>query len=376
MGAPLDFFAFQTIYAQFCNLTRRLTVWQKCITDLMQDLAALKQVLNKPKRVVITTHSKPDADALGSSLGLAGFLQKKGHSVSVITPTDYPAFLHWMHGNSDVLVFNEGNEKAAAALVAAADLIFCLDFSVLSRINELGALVGAAPADKVLIDHHLEPEDFARYNFWSTAAASTAELVYQLIVDLGDRELIDKNIAEALYAGIMTDTGSFKHPSTTEKTHQVVADLIRLGTDVHRVSKLVYDTNSLEKLRFLGFALSEKLQFLPEFNTAYIAITAQELEKFKSKTGDTEGLVNYALSIEGVVLAALLVERPEAVKISFRSIGEFSVSAFARNHFEGGGHKNAAGGKSEKNLEETLTQFLSLLPQYKEQLQEKKLIHQ
>ena len=342
----------------------------------MQDLAALKQVLSKPKKVVITTHSKPDADALGSSLGLAGFLKKKGHTVNVITPTDYPAFLHWMNGNSDVLVFNEGNEKAADALVAAADLIFCLDFSVLSRINELGDMVGAAPADKVLIDHHLEPEKFAKYNFWSTAASSTAELVYQLIVDLGERELIDKNIAEALYAGIMTDTGSFKHPSTTEHTHQVVADLIKLGTDVHRVSKLVYDTNSLEKLRFLGFALSEKLQFLPEFNTAYIAISAQELEKFKSRTGDTEGLVNYALSIEGVVLAALLVERPEAVKISFRSIGDFSVSAFARDNFQGGGHKNAAGGKSDMSLEETLTKFLNLLPQYKEQLQEKKLIHQ
>lgn len=341
----------------------------------MQDLAALKLTLTSPQKVVITTHPKPDADALGSSLGMAAYLRKKGHEVSVITPTDYPGFLHWMYGNSQVLVFNEGNEQKSAKLVEEADLIFCLDFNTLSRIAELGGLIRAAGADKVLIDHHLDPEDFARYNFWSTDAASTAELVYQLIVDLGDRKLIDKEISEALYAGIMTDTGSFKHPGTTEKTHQVVADLIRLGTDVHRVSKLVYDNNSIEKLRFLGYALSEKLQYLPEYNTAYIAISAAELERFKSRTGDTEGLVNYALSIEGVVLAALLTERADAVKISFRSVGNFSVNTFARENFEGGGHKNAAGGKSDLSLEETVQKFLKLLPENKELLQEKKLIY-
>ena len=341
----------------------------------MQDLKALQQALQQPKKVVITTHPKPDADALGSSLGMAAYLKKKGHEVAVVTPTDYPSFLHWMYGNEKVLVFNEGNEQKSGELVAEADLIFCLDFSALGRINELGELIRAAKAEKVLIDHHLEPEDFARYNFWSTSVASTAELVYQLIVDLGDRELMDKEIAEALYAGIMTDTGSFRHPSTTEHTHQVVADLIRRGADVHRVSKLVYDNNSIDKLKFLGYALSEKLAFLPEYNTAYIAISADELNRFNSRTGDTEGLVNYALSIEGVVLAALIVERPEAVKISFRSIGSFSVNTFARENFEGGGHKNAAGGKSDLSLQETLEKFLSLLPAYKEQLQEKNLIY-
>lgn len=343
---------------------------------LMQDIPGLKKALSSPKKVVITTHHKPDADALGSSLGLAGYLKKRGHQVTVITPTDYPNFLAWMQGNDEVIIFNEGNEDKSAGLVAEAELIFCLDFSVLSRINELGEMVRAAAAEKVLIDHHLEPEDFASYTFWSTAAASTAELVFQVIVDLGDRDMIDKNIAEALYAGIMTDTGSFKHPTTTEYTHMVVADLIRLGTDVHRVSKLVYDNNTLDKLKFIGYALSEKLQVLPEYNVAYIAITAEELQRFNSRTGDTEGLVNYALSVEGVVMAALLIDRTEAVKISFRSVGDFSVSDFSRAHFEGGGHKNAAGGKSDLSLDETVTKFLSLLPQYKEQLQAKKLIYQ
>lgn len=342
----------------------------------MQDLLALKKVLQEPKKVVITTHHKPDADALGSSLGLAGYLKKKGHSVTVITPTDYPSFLSWMPGNDEVIVFNEGNEQKSAALVEQADLIFCLDFSALGRINELGDLVRASPAEKVLIDHHLEPEDFAKYTFWSTDASSTAELAFQLVVDMGDRHLIDKDVAEALYAGIMTDTGSFKHPSTTDHTHQVVAELIKLGADVHRVSKLVYDTNTIDKLRFVGYALSEKLQFLPEYNTAYFAITAEELKQFKSRTGDTEGLVNYALSIEGVVLAALIIDRTEAVKISFRSIGSFSVNTFARENFQGGGHKNAAGGKSDLSLEETVEKFLKLLPKYKEQLQAKNLIYQ
>lgn len=343
---------------------------------MQQAIHAFRDALSRPRRVVITTHHKPDADALGSSLGLAGYLKKKGHQVTVITPTDYPDFLAWMKGNDDVIVFEAGNQERAAALVADAELICCLDFSSLARINKLGELVRQAPAEKVLIDHHLEPEDFAKYTFWTTEASSTAELVFQLIVDLGDKSLVDPEIGDALYAGIMTDTGSFKHPSTTARTHEVVAELIRLGTNVHKVSKLIYDNNTLERLRFLGYTLSEKLQVLPELNTAFIAISAEELKKYNSRTGDTEGLVNYALSIQGVVMAALIVDQTEAVKISFRSIGEFSVNAFARAHFEGGGHKNAAGGVSYLPLEDTVNKFVGLLPQYKEQLQAKILIYE
>lgn len=343
---------------------------------MQQVIHAFRDALSRPRRVVITTHQKPDADALGSSLGLAGYLKKKGHQVSVITPTDYPAFLAWMKGNDEVIIFNEGNEARSAALVADAELIFCLDFSTLARINELGELVRQAQAEKVLIDHHLEPEDFATYSFWTTESPSTAELVFQLIIDLGDKSLIDPEMANALYAGIMTDTGSFKHPSTTARTHEIVAELITLGANVHKVSKLIYDNSTLERLRFLGYALSEKLQVLPECNTAYIAITAEELKRYSSKTGDTEGLVNYALSIQGVVMAALLVDRSDSIKISFRSIGDFSVNSFARAHFEGGGHKNAAGGVSYLSLDETVEKFVSLLPQYKEQLQAKVLIYE
>ncbi|MEL7003168.1 MAG: bifunctional oligoribonuclease/PAP phosphatase NrnA [Bacteroidota bacterium] len=342
----------------------------------MQNLEAFKTLINtQGLRIIITTHHKPDADALGSSLGLAEYLVKKGHEVKVITPTDYPFFLTWMHGNDDVLVYNMGHEQEAERLINEADLIFCLDFSGLHRINELGELVRHSNAKKVLIDHHLEPEDFADFTLWSTEAAATAELVFQLLVDLGDQELIDKNIAECLYAGIMTDTGSFKHPNTTFNVFRVCAELIALGADTSKVARLIYDTNSIDRVKFLGFALNDRLTILPEYNTAYFAISSEDLKKFNSKTGDTEGLVNYALSIDGIKFAALMVDRTEAIKISFRSVGEFSVRDFANNYFEGGGHRNAAGGKSDLTLEETVEKFEKLIEEHKEELNTKNKIY-
>ncbi len=334
----------------------------------MQDFQAFKELLNSPRNIVIVTHHKPDADALGSSLGLAGFLRKKQHQVSVITPTDYPVFLEWMPGNDQVLIYNDGHQKRSKQLVEQAEMIFCLDFSSLHRINELGELVRASPGIKVLIDHHLDPEDFAEFTFWSTKAAATAELIFDLIVDLGEKDLIDADIAESLYAGIMTDTGSFKHSNTTEKIHRVTAELIKLGADTHKVARLIYDSNSLERLQFTGFALSERLVVLKEFNTAYLAISSKDLSRFNSKTGDTEGLVNYALSIKGIILAAVIIDRGEVIKISFRSIGEFPVNELAQEHFEGGGHRNAAGGKSHLSLNETVDKFVKLLPHYQSKL--------
>lgn len=325
-------------------------------------------MLDVPSNVVITTHVKPDADALGSSLGLAAFLKKLGHSVHVVTPSDYPAFLHWMDGHEDVKIYSEDIDPEVRSLICGAQIIFCLDFSALNRINKLGDYIRESQATKVLIDHHLDPEDFAEFKFWSTKAAATAELVYELIVDLGMRELIDAPIAESLYAGIMTDTGSFKHANTTENVHRIVAELITLGADVSKVSHLIYDNNTLDRIQFLGFVLSQRLVVLPEFNTAYIAISSEDLHKFHSKTGDTEGFVNYALSIKGVKFAAVIIDRGELVKMSFRSTGQFSVNDFARENFEGGGHRNAAGGKSTTTLDETVNRFVQLLPSYKDLL--------
>ncbi|MGB3852757.1 MAG: bifunctional oligoribonuclease/PAP phosphatase NrnA [Tunicatimonas sp.] len=336
----------------------------------MQKIDAFHSLLAIPRRVVITMHQNPDADALGSALGLAGYLAQKDHTVQVISPTDYPQFLHWMRGHQEVMVFNKGQEEHSARLIRDADVIFCLDFSCLNRIDAMGELVRKSDAVKVLIDHHHGKEDFADFELWDTTAAATCELLYQLIVDLGERDLIDADLAECLYAGVMTDTGSFKHPNTTRHVHEVVADLIGLGADVSKVSKLIYDNNSLDRLRFIGFALSERLVVLKEYNTAYFAITDEDLRTFKSRTGDTEGLVNYALSISGITMAAIIIDRSDVVKLSFRSIGDFEVNGLAAEHFEGGGHKNAAGGISHLPLSETVDKFLRLLPVYKKQLLE------
>jgi bifunctional oligoribonuclease and PAP phosphatase NrnA len=337
----------------------------------MKDLQALQLLLDSPKKVVILTHFKPDADALGSSLGLAWYLKRRGHSVDVITPSDYPDFLAWMPGKEMVTSLTKESkepEVKAQALIANAELIFCLDFSSLSRINELGEMVKKASAKKVMVDHHLEPEHFSDFEKWDVTSASTAQLIYELIIELGDKALIDENIANCLYAGLMTDTGGFRHNNTTFREFQVASDLVSKGAKPTDVAKNIYDTNSLERLRLTGYVLSEKLIVLPEFKTAYMTITQSELKKFGAQTGDTEGLVNYGLSIKGVKMAVLMYDRKEEIKLSFRSLADFDVNALARKHFNGGGHKNASGGQSKLSLEETMKKFLAILPDYKDLL--------
>lgn len=334
----------------------------------MQNILDFKEFLNVPRNVLVITHFKPDADALGSSLGLAGYLRKAHHTARVVTPSDYPDFLSWMPGNSQVQIFSKDKVQEYQKIVDESDLIFCLDFSSLKRINELGEMVGRSTAKKVLIDHHLEPEEFADFVQWDTSAASTAELVYDLIRELGDENKIDHDIANCLYAGLMTDTGGFRHSNTTRKVFETAAALVAHGADPSRVSKLIYDTNTLERMRLMGFVLYEKLHVIPEYRTAYIALRIEDLKRFSSQTGDTEGLVNFGLSVKGVRLAVLISERKENIKLSFRSLGDFSVNDLARKHFDGGGHKNAAGGQTNLTFDETLKRFLDLLPFYKNEL--------
>ncbi len=337
----------------------------------MKNLQAFKSLISQPKNAIIVTHFKPDADALGSSLGLAGYLKKKGHHVMVITPSDYPDFLAWMPGHEGVIALSKESkepELKAKELIAKAEIIFCLDFSSLSRINDLGEPVKNSSATKVLIDHHLEPESFAQFEQWDTQAASTAGLVFDLITELGDSDLIDADIANCLYAGLMTDTGGFRHNNTTQKEFLIASELVGHGANPSMVSKLVYDTNTIERLRLLGYVLSQKLKVLPEYKTAYMTLTSEELKQFGSQTGDTEGLVNYGLSIKGVKLSVLMYDRKDEIKLSFRSLADFSANEVARKHFEGGGHKNASGGQSKLSLEETLQKFLRILPEYKEKL--------
>ena len=334
----------------------------------MLNFKDVKTLLSSPKKIVIIPHTNPDADALGSSLGLRGYLLKKNHPVNVISPTDYPKFLNWMEGHKEVIVLNEKNESEIDFFIQNAEIIFCLDFNSLKRIDHLGSLVEKSKAIKILIDHHLDPDDFADFSYASIDAAATAELIYEFIVKLGDREFITPDIAENLYAGIMTDTGQFKYKNTTQNVHYVTANLMELGADISKVGSLIYDTNSYSRLKFLGFALSQRLTFLKEYNTAYIAINACDLERFNSQTGDTEGLVNYALSLENVILGVLISERNGEIRLSLRSKGDFSVNDLAKKHFNGGGHRNAAGGTSELPFEETVKKFENILSDYKEEL--------
>ncbi|HEY0898752.1 MAG TPA: DHH family phosphoesterase [Sphingobacteriaceae bacterium] len=331
----------------------------------MLELALLKELLAEPKHIVITTHHKPDGDAMGSSLGLFNYLVQKGHHVQVITPTDYPIFLHWLPNNPEVIIYPEKVQECLRH-VEAADLIFCLDFNHLTRIGQLGEHIRNAKGKKVLIDHHLEPEGFDDFRFWSINACASAQLVYDFIVTvMDDHELINKDVATCLYTGIMTDSGSFRFPNTTASVHHIVADLIARGAENWRIHQLVYDNSSETRLRFLGHCLLNKLEVFEEFNTALITVNREELIKYQIVTGDTEGIVNYALSINGIRLAALIIERQDMVKLSLRSTGDFPANEICKKYFNGGGHRNAAGGSSPDDLQTVISQFKLLLPEYK-----------
>ena len=300
-------------------------------------------------------------------MGLYNFLIKQKHKVNVIVPNDYPDFLTWMKGNNDVIVYNKEKDKAEK-LILDSDLIFCLDFNSLERIFDLGDIISSSSSKKILIDHHPNPTNFYDYSLHSSKAAATCELIYDFIDAMGLMKDLDKSISECLYAGIMTDTGSFKFSSTSSKVHRIVADLIDRGVDINKIHRLIYDNNTINKLKLLGFSISKRLNFLEEFNTAYFVLTRNDLKRFKYKKGDTEGLVNYALSIKNVNFASIIIEEKELIKFSFRSIGRFSVNDFAKSHFNGGGHKNAAGGRLDENLDVALSKFLKLVRENKKKL--------
>lgn len=329
----------------------------------------VKDILAKtPKpRIVITTHHKPDADALGSSLGLYNFLKKLGYFVTVVSPTDYPSFLNWMPNEEKVFVYEHHPEKCRD-FAHNADIIFCLDFNALKRINEFGNDVRASKAVKVLIDHHLEPEGFEDISYWNTEASSTAELVYRFIIDFGGKDLVDKDIASCLYAGIMTDTGSFRFDIVKPQTHRIVADLLETGVEHSKIHNYIFDSFTASRWKFVGYILSQKMEVLEGLNTVLISISADELKEYNIKTGDTEGLVNFGLSIKGIEFAALIVDRTVLVKMSFRGKGRFPANKFAREFFEGGGHFSAAGGQSTLSLEETVEKFKKAVVTYKEYL--------
>ncbi|MGE0569364.1 MAG: bifunctional oligoribonuclease/PAP phosphatase NrnA [Bacteroidia bacterium] len=320
----------------------------------------IKQVLKKSKVVSIVTHMNPDGDAIGSSLALALILRKNGIKAEVIVPNAFPAFLNWMKGTKGIINF-EKNPAKAKSVLNKSDLVFILDFNNMKRIEGLGDYISSLSTPKFLIDHHQQPEAFPSYYFFDVKACSTCELVYDLIKGCGYRSKLDKDIAACLYTGLMTDTGSFRFSSVSSKTHMILADLLSTKLDQSQIHSNVYDTYSRNRMKLLGQALNNMV-VLPNEKVAYISLSAKELKKYQYEKGDTEGMVNVPFQINGIVFCALFVESDGYVKISFRSKGKIDVNQFARNYFNGGGHVNAAGGRSYSSLKDTVASFVKLSP--------------
>jgi len=327
----------------------------------------LKKVLAPPIRVTLFTHINPDGDAIGSMLGLYWFLVKKGCQVSMAVPNDFPHFLDWMEGADQIRIFSKQGAKVKEEL-QKADLVFCLDFNEPGRLGEMQQVLEGLDVTMILVDHHPEPECTADLIFSDQEVSSTAELVYQLIEGLGDVELIDTLIATCLYVGIMTDTGCFSFNSSRPRTFEIVEELLLRGIDKDRTFSLVYDNYSEDRMRLLGDCFEQKLVVIPEHRTAYISLTRNELNRFNHAKGDTEGFVNYPFSVSNIRISALFIEREDHIKISFRSKGDFPINSLAAQFFNGGGHKNAAGGESYEDLAVTIKKFENLIGQYSDEI--------
>lgn len=334
----------------------------------MQPIQNIFTLLEQPRKIVITTHQKPDADAMGSSLGLYHFLKQFGHNLTVISPTNWASFLNWMPDCKLVLDYEAQTTKADAA-IENADWIFCLDFNALNRTKRMEEKLRQAKADKLLIDHHREPQqEVFAYGVSNTDKSSTAEMVYDFIIESGNSDKITEPVASCLYAGVMTDTGSFRFPSTHASVHRMVADLKDRGLNHAYIHEALFDNFLENRFRFIGHVLLKRMEIFYEYNTALIAIPQADLIHYDIKTGDTEGLVNYPLSIKGIQLTAIIIDRGEERKSSFRSKGQFDVNQFARKYFSGGGHFNAAGGFNKEPLEEVVAIFKKAIKENATQL--------
>jgi phosphoesterase RecJ-like protein len=334
----------------------------------MKPLSEIYPLLKQPKNVVITFHQKPDADAMGSALSLYNFLIQLGHKVTVLSPTNWAAFLSWMPGCRKVLDFEMQTDKAMAA-INKTEWLFCLDFNTMNRTKKMEEILSALPCVKILIDHHQQPQvEVFDYGISNVNKSSTAEMVYDFIVDSGHADKINTSVAECLYAGVMTDTGSFRFNSTTASVHKMVAYLKDHGLEHGHIHEELFDNFMENRFRFFGHVLLNRMDIFYEYNTALIAIPQADLIKFNVKTGDTEGLVNFPLSIRGIKLASVIIDRGDERKSSFRSKYGFDANTFARKYFNGGGHFNAAGGKNTEPLEEVVQRFKIAIRENKEQL--------
>jgi bifunctional oligoribonuclease and PAP phosphatase NrnA len=326
-----------------------------------KDIKAIQELLASPKKIGIIPHRSPDGDAMGSTLGLYHFLLKLKHNPVVIAPNEFPEFLAWLPASENVLIY-ESDRDNCTSILKEQDLIFTLDFNALHRTGEMENVLKTLTVPFIMIDHHQLPYDYATYMYSDTSFGSTCEMIYNFIEFLDQKSLLDKTIATCLYSGIMTDSGNFRYPKTTGTTHRIVAEFIDLGVDNTEIPTLIYDNNSYHRLQLLGRAL-QNMKVFPELQTAYTFLSQKELDEFHYVKGDTEGIVNYGLTIKGINFAVIFIEHRDEniIKISFRSHGSFDVNKFAREHFTGGGHINAAGGKSNDTLENAIKKFEKII---------------
>ena len=326
-----------------------------------KDILAIQNLLATPKKIAIIPHRSPDGDAMGSTLALYHFLLKLNHQPVVISPNDFPNFLAWLPNSETVLIY-ENDKENCTKIINEAELVFTLDFNALHRTGEMEQVLNKLTAPMIMIDHHQKPDSYATFTYSDTAIGSTCQMIYNFISFLDKKELLDKTIATCLYTGITTDSGSFRFPSTTSITHNIVAELIDLGIENSEIHNLLFDDNSYNRLQLLGRAL-QNMKVFPIYKTSYISLSQEELDEFQYQKGDTEGIVNYGLTIKGIHFAAIFIEHKseKIIKISFRSQGSFDVNQFAREHFNGGGHINAAGGKSYESMKATLNKFEDLI---------------
>ena len=332
----------------------------------MENIQELKTLLSIPKDVVITSHRNPDGDAIGSSLAVYHYLIKRGHVVQIIFPSEYPSNFAWMKDADKILIY-DNEPEISEQMLKKADVIFSLDYNALDRIDKMGDIIGTLDCPKILIDHHLYPENFADFVLSDTTASSTCELIYDWLEMMDEKKMLDPIIGESIFTGILTDTGSFKY-STSPKLFRIVAELLERGVDDYSLQDLIFNNATEKQLRLLGHCLHNRMEILDEFKTGIITLTKKDYETFNIQRGDTEGVVNFLLTMKNVKIAAFITEQPTIVKISLRSKGDFSVQEIARKHFKGGGHKNASGGASYSGLSATVNKFKSVLPQYLEKI--------
>ena len=330
-------------------------------------IEACKKQIREANHILITTHVNPDGDAVGSALGLKAILSAAGIDSKVVVPNDYPDFLKWMTGTADVLSF-EDNQAEATALVQKADLIFHLDYNSLNRSGDMEEVLRSSRAQRIIIDHHQQPEATDGILISEPGMSSTCEMIYHFVVDIDMENYVNLAAAECLYTGLITDTGNFRFSSTTSRTHYVAGKLLDLGVKPHEIAGWVYDNNSMNRLALLGRTL-DRMEIMPEFCTAVMSLSGEDLSKFEYQKGDTEGFVNYGLSVKGIAMSVFFSEKDGMIKISFRSKGDFNVNKLARELFDGGGHVNAAGAVSKLSLPQAIQKLKDVLPDYKDELQ-------